>query len=300
MKKITLVAAAFLAGFALQAQSLTGTGVAGDVITNGEPGRGGGTVLTLNSSQDIIDGLEIACASGTAFRDNNMFHYFDMSEFGITGDFDVATAEVAIGPVATPDSFPLTINIWANDGDAFPNGDLTLLGTATIDITNGDAQTIVATAVDAVVPAGSDMVMEVVILDDGNEDNFMRFGCNDADSGFSWIQAAACGADVPTLLSDLGLAQVFIMNVVGEEVLSVDDNALSEIAIFPNPATDILNVRTPGSVQINNAVIYDVLGKATNVQVVNGQINVSALSRGVYILNLETSAGTLTEKIVKQ
>ena len=66
------------------------------------------------------------------------------------------------------------------------------------------------------------------------------------------------------------------------------------------PASDVLNVRRPAGLEINSVVIYDVLGKATNAQIVNGQINVSSLSRGVYIISMETSAGTLTEKIVKQ
>lgn len=82
--------------------------------------------------------------------------------------------------------------------------------------------------------------------------------------------------------------------------LSVEDNLLSQVSLFPNPVNDILNVRVPASIEITGATLYDILGKDQRVNVVNGQINVSALNRGVYILNLETSAGVLTQKIVKQ
>ena len=86
--------------------------------------------------------------------------------------------------------------------------------------------------------------------------------------------------------------------VEGEIILGVNDFLLSEVSIFPNPASDILNIDVPASVELNGATLYDVLGKATNVSLSNGQINVSGLSRGVYILNVDTSAGTLTEKVI--
>ena len=63
---------------------------------------------------------------------------------------------------------------------------------------------------------------------------------------------------------------------------------------------DVLNVRVPSNVTIESASIFDVLGKENRVQVTNGKINVQNLSQGVYILNLRTSAGTLTQKVVKR
>lgn len=86
----------------------------------------------------------------------------------------------------------------------------------------------------------------------------------------------------------------------GDCTLSIDQEALSQISVFPNPANDVLNIKVPSSIQIESASIFDLLGKESQVQVINGQINVQNLSQGVYILNLRTSAGTLTQKIVKR
>lgn len=86
----------------------------------------------------------------------------------------------------------------------------------------------------------------------------------------------------------------------GDCTLSIDQEALSQISVFPNPANDVLNIKVPSSIQIESASIFDMLGKESQVQVINGQINVQNLSQGVYILNLRTSAGTLTQKIVKR
>jgi len=97
----------------------------------------------------------------------------------------------------------------------------------------------------------------------------------------------------------LQFAAYFIME--GDcSTLGVDENKLSQISVYPNPVTDVLKIKTPSSVEITSASIYDVLGKNTSVKVLNNEINVSGLSRGIYILNLETSAGKLTRKIVKQ
>lgn len=81
--------------------------------------------------------------------------------------------------------------------------------------------------------------------------------------------------------------------------LSLEDNLASQISIFPNPAKDVLNVNVRGGIEVQNVVLYDILGKQQNVQINNGQINISNLTSGVYILNLVTNSGTLTQKIVK-
>lgn len=88
-------------------------------------------------------------------------------------------------------------------------------------------------------------------------------------------------------------------DAVLEPELSVGSNELSQVSIFPNPASDVINIQAPASVEVNSVAIYDVLGKKSNVSLVNGQINVANLAKGVYILNIETNAGTLTEKVVK-
>ncbi|PIZ07324.1 MAG: hypothetical protein COY56_09570, partial [Flavobacteriaceae bacterium CG_4_10_14_0_8_um_filter_34_31] len=74
----------------------------------------------------------------------------------------------------------------------------------------------------------------------------------------------------------------------------------SLVSVYPNPAVEVINVKVPASVVINEVVLYDILGKNTGVNYANGQVNVSGLSRGVYMLSVKTSEGTLTQKIVKK
>ena len=83
-------------------------------------------------------------------------------------------------------------------------------------------------------------------------------------------------------------------------ILSVEDNLADLISIYPNPARDILNIKLPSNIEIISSNLYDILGKDTGVRLINGTMNTSNLARGVYILNLKTSAGSLIQKVIKQ
>ncbi|MEM7086598.1 MAG: T9SS type A sorting domain-containing protein [Bacteroidota bacterium] len=85
-----------------------------------------------------------------------------------------------------------------------------------------------------------------------------------------------------------------------EPILGVGDNLAELVNIYPNPATTVLNVEVPADVEITDVALYDVLGKNTGASLVNGTINVSGLSRGVYILKMKSTKGTLTQKVIKR
>ena len=74
------------------------------------------------------------------------------------------------------------------------------------------------------------------------------------------------------------------------------------ISVYPNPATDVLNISSQKT-QILSASLTDVVGRkvlSTKIEAQNGQINVSHLPKGVYILTLKTKDQTITKKIIKK
>jgi hypothetical protein len=87
-------------------------------------------------------------------------------------------------------------------------------------------------------------------------------------------------------------------SLIGDCLLSTNDLLLNDVSVYPNPANNILNVNIPSSLELSSANLYDVLGRNTGVAVANGEMNVSNLSSGVYILKLETSAGSLSKKVI--
>ncbi|WP_315094068.1 DUF5074 domain-containing protein [Chryseobacterium timonianum] len=70
-----------------------------------------------------------------------------------------------------------------------------------------------------------------------------------------------------------------------------------EFGIYPNPVTDILYIKTQEKVV--NVSIYDASGKFINTQVNNGQVNVSMLPKGIYILKAKTDKAVYQQKLIK-
>lgn len=92
----------------------------------------------------------------------------------------------------------------------------------------------------------------------------------------------------------------FAWNLTDEPAASIGDNLAEMIAVYPNPTTDVLNLNIPSNIEVTNVAMYDVLGKNVGAVYSNGTINTSSFAQGVYTLKVETTSGTLTQKVVKQ
>lgn len=79
--------------------------------------------------------------------------------------------------------------------------------------------------------------------------------------------------------------------------LSTSKHNTIEANVYPNPASDILNIQTAES--IRNVTAYNIAGQKV-LQANTQTLNVSALKAGVYILKVETLKGLATLKFVKK
>ena len=84
------------------------------------------------------------------------------------------------------------------------------------------------------------------------------------------------------------------------EALSVNDNILSQLSIYPNPSSEIITINTPSGVEIISTNLYDVLVNVVLKQTTNHQINISSLATGIYLLNINTTAGSIAKKIARK
>lgn len=77
--------------------------------------------------------------------------------------------------------------------------------------------------------------------------------------------------------------------------------ALNDVKVFPNPAKDLINISAQGE-KINEIRIIDVAGRKVTQQPGNNAslitVPVNNLSSGIYMLQIQTSTGILTRKIV--
>ncbi len=85
--------------------------------------------------------------------------------------------------------------------------------------------------------------------------------------------------------------------------ISIYDVALNQIKIFPNPATDLLNIFIPASLQTQAAymVLKDISGKVLlnmNISSETEQIKTDGLDNGFYLLQIISDFFLYTEKVV--
>ncbi|GGD88860.1 T9SS type A sorting domain-containing protein [Planktosalinus lacus] len=283
MKKITLFLVAVLFSFAADAQ------------------------ITLTQSIDpenVTDG-GVACWDNVSFeyRNNSFWRSYDLADFGVSGDFEIS--EVQWGQGTADANNVLTLNIYVVDSeDLFLATEYELIASTTHNSDPANDLSVVTESLSATIPAGSIIAFEVNSPDGGAATDVRFFpGYNTAgENAPCYLQSADCGINFPTTPADVGgFPDSYVMNIIGEEVpLSIGDNLSEYIAVYPTPADDVLNVKVPSYIQVTGVTLHDILGKNTGVTYSNGSIDVSNLSRGVYLLTVETNEGTLTQKVVKK
>ncbi len=82
--------------------------------------------------------------------------------------------------------------------------------------------------------------------------------------------------------------------------LAVDNAEVNQIAVYPNPASEVLNV-TFNTNKEENAIVYNMEGRVVlEAKIGNGKstINVSKLPKGSYILTLKES--NISSKFLKK
>ena len=104
-----------------------------------------------------------------------------------------------------------------------------------------------------------------------------------------------------TLLGTSNDAEYGLFALQGDPNLSITDTDLSQINVYPNPASEIIYVEMPSTLSVVNITVHDIMGRNMIMdEINNNQLNIQHLSEGVYILQILTSQGLFTKKIIKK
>lgn len=78
---------------------------------------------------------------------------------------------------------------------------------------------------------------------------------------------------------------------------SVDETTVSEISVYPNPATDFLKIDIPNSMNNSNLEIYDATGRLIYQEIITGNhfISTTDFPKGLYVLKI----GSEVRKFIK-
>ncbi|MET3732843.1 T9SS type A sorting domain-containing protein [Moheibacter stercoris] len=115
-------------------------------------------------------------------------------------------------------------------------------------------------------------------------------------------QSANGGATFDLFVSSTGATVEGDMIIDGEcATLGLSDISGAKFAYYPNPVNDVLNITT--SKGIEKVEVFNLAGQSvmTNGKVTNGQVNVSALTSGLYVFRVTLEGGQVeTFKVIKK
>jgi len=95
-----------------------------------------------------------------------------------------------------------------------------------------------------------------------------------------------------------GTTTSFFSHCYEQEVLDTDDIVFDEINIYPNPTTGIIRIK--GIDDLYVVVIFDEIGREVfKKKDIRGELNISDLKQGVYMLRIVKEKEIITKKIIK-
>ena len=177
-------------------------------------------IITHSTSQAITPLNSVSCNNGVGHTDNSYWRAFNMGTFAGGAQYNVTSVsfgvEEATGAGGTQ---PVTVRLYTttNFPVGFP-GARTQIATTTIQVPDAASGTVLSVPLVATVPAGtSELVMEVFTPDGQAAGNLFFVGSNAAaETGPSYLSAAACGITTPTTTAAIGFPNMHIVfNVLG-------------------------------------------------------------------------------------
>ena len=171
-------------------------------------------ILTHSVSQEIAPVTGVRCGGGGTTAENSFLRTYTLTDFGIDGNFNVTAVQFGVETAVGP-ALPLEARIYLLEGD-FVFANMTLLGTGTGSVSSANDLSVVTIPVEAEVPAGSTLVVEVFVFDSTTSDMFP--GANsEGETSPSFIASETCGIPEPTPYAAIGFPDAhLVLNVVGE------------------------------------------------------------------------------------
>lgn len=207
------------------------------------------------------DGVSLNDADDADLRANNTQNYPVIETDGASVEENVITVSYMILSTAANSSYPIQVEFFIDDNNR-QGKEFLFVDT----YTETDFNSALNKTISMAIPSGSTFVAEQKIL--------------------------AIAIDANGNTSECSISETVI-----DESLSVESQMFTEVSIYPNPATDILNIKIPNT--INSIELYSILGKKVfQTSSTIDQIDVSSYQSGIYLLKIKTNQGSVTKKIV--
>ncbi|MBL7777533.1 MAG: T9SS type A sorting domain-containing protein [Chitinophagales bacterium] len=132
-------------------------------------------------------------------------------------------------------------------------------------------------------------------------DSYQWYLNGNPTGGSSSTITATANGDYSVVVTNSNTLCVGTAKLSGVIVSGIENVFLSSIQVFPNPAKSVLIMTIPQYPDATKAVLTDLYGRTIFEQPITTnvtQLEVSELSAGVYVLNINTNYGTKTVRVV--
>lgn len=268
---------------------------------------------TLTQSTSMTVGnTNVACNAGTqpntTSSANEYLRFFNLSASGITQSYQIDNVQFGISSLRTPTlpaGFPLTVNIYSTTSAtftpaAFP-ASFSLEASETVLVQVASVGTNIIVPISATIPVGTNILVGLSYETQATGSlNQIFLSANDlGQSAPNYIVAAGCGIAIPSTMASIGYPTAHLALTINAQNLSVKDNVLKTLAVYPNPAKDVLNFNLPQNVELQKVNLSDITGKQVELTVNNNTVDIARFAPGVYMLSIQTNEGNITRKVVK-
>jgi len=90
---------------------------------------------------------------------------------------------------------------------------------------------------------------------------------------------------------------------IAGQTSGTEENLAAALAVYPNPANNVINVSNAENILVNGIQIVDLNGRTVKSVKYDGvteaQVNISDLANGMYLMTVSSDKGSMTKKIVK-
>lgn len=113
----------------------------------------------------------------------------------------------------------------------------------------------------------------------------------------SGLEAGEYTGEVQVTLGETTLDTITLTGEVTDAPLSNVSNDIEGLRIYPNPANDVVTISTNSSA-VKSVQMFDISGKQVLNVDTDSTINVSTLSKGIYVVKIVEEGKTSTSKLV--
>lgn len=272
---------------------------------------------TLSQTSDDVY-VESVSASACLDNSNGYFRLFDLNDYGITGSFNITSVD---GAAVIWDGGFGEVTVWTLDGEETEHIDNTLFtdtglygayvnssGTRVWDWINFEIYD------ELPQPLTNDKKFAVVVTHDVTNSDAGWLGSlwplytegDETKSAYFGGPTTGCYADTEgfaTRFSSFvtGGKRAILLTVTGEvEGMGTVELGGRYLSVYPNPATDVLNVNLDGRVA-QSVEIVNMAGQSLYSAKASNKVNVNFLPSGVYVLRVKDDKGvTHMSKFVKK